>query len=222
MPQSSSKPARAAKGRRSNENAAETRDRIVRAALAAFSEMGFGAASLREIGERADVSQQLITHHFETKLGLWKAVVDHTFGELRASFVGRARELEGVSLPERMRLLIKEFLVFSAEHPEFARFMMHEGASKGPRLEWLVERHVRPIYKTIESRIEEAQGRGLMPMGDPFQIVYLLIGSTAMFSQAAEFELLVGRDVRSTEVVDARADLVLRLLLPGVPLADEE
>ena len=65
----------------------------------------FDAASLRDIGERAGVSQQLITHHFKTKLGLWKAAVDGIFEAARETHGARMRGLEGVSDPERMRLL---------------------------------------------------------------------------------------------------------------------
>jgi TetR/AcrR family transcriptional regulator len=203
------------RGRRSNAQAAHTRERILAAALGAFSEVGYGAASLRAIAARAGVSQQLITHHFETKLGLWKAVADGIFAKLASAAGERVRGLEGVSPPERMRLVARTFLRFSADHPELARFMMQEGASRGPRLEWLVERHLRPLFANMQSQIAEAQASRLAPPGDPIHIAYLLIGANTLFSQAAEFELLTGRDARSAEVVEAHADLVLGLLLPG-------
>jgi hypothetical protein len=126
------------------------------------------------------------------------------------------RGLEGVSLPERLRLLIHAWVRFSADHPEVARFMMHEGATRGPRLEWLVERHVGPLFQAMQSRIGEAQTLGLVPAGDPIHVAYLLIGAMTLFSQAAEFELLTGQDVRAPERVDAHAALVLEMLLPGV------
>jgi AcrR family transcriptional regulator len=202
-------------GRRSQQEAAATRERILTAALQTFSETGFGATSLREIGARAGVSQQLITHHFHTKLALWKAVVDHIFGALGRTLGDRARGLEGVSLPERMNLLTREFLTFSADHPELARLMMHEGAKRGERLEWLVEHHVRPLFQALSARIEEAQGRGLAPAGDPVQIAYVLIGANTVFSQPAEFEMLTGRKVSSPDVVDSHTELVMGMLLTG-------
>jgi len=208
-------PPAAARGRRSNEHAAETRERIRAAALDAFSERGFEAASLRDIAERVGVSQQAITHHFKTKLGLWKAVVDGIFAEVGATLGERRRGLEGVSDSERMWLLLREVIRFGAVHPELARFMMHEGATRGPRLEWMVERHLRPFFESLQQHITEAQTQGLAPTGEPTLIAYLVIGATALFSQAAEFELLTGRDVRSPEVVEAHADLVSALLLPG-------
>lgn len=49
---------------------ASTRDRIRDAAIAAFAERGFDAASLRDIAQRAGVSAALIVHHFGSKEGL--------------------------------------------------------------------------------------------------------------------------------------------------------
>lgn len=201
-------------GRRSAEHGAKTRERIEAAALAAFSEMGFEAASTRLIASRAGVNPQLITYHFETKLGLWKAVADRTFEQLAARLGERMRGLEGVADDERTRLMLREYIRYAAEHPEIARFMAHEGARTGPRLSWLVERHVRPIFESMQQGIREAQARGSMPAGESILISYVLIGATTMFSQAAEFELLTGRDPCTPEMIESHADLILGLLMP--------
>ena len=53
----------------------ETRDRIIRAAVKAFSESGFEGASTRQIAALAGENQGLITYHFSTKENLWKRSV---------------------------------------------------------------------------------------------------------------------------------------------------
>ena len=203
------------RGRRSRQHAGQTRERIEDAALQEFAEVGFGAASTRGIAARAGVTQQLITYHFETKLALWKAVADRLFAQLGEALAARQRGLEGVDELTRARLLIKEYFRFSAAHPEVNRFMMHEGARRGPRLAWLVKRHLHPLFGGLRRRIADAQAQGLAPPGDPIHIAYILVGATMLFSQAAEFELLTGRDARAPEVVEAHADLVLRLMETG-------
>jgi len=195
--------------------AGATRERIERAALEAFSQAGFDGASTREIAARADVTQQLITYHFGSKLALWKAVADRIFGDLEARFEARLRGLEGVDAATTDRLLVREFLSFGADHPELARFMMLEGARRGPRLRWLVERHTRPLFERMSERLAEGQARGRVVAGDPVQLIYILIGATTLFAQAPEFQLLTGGDARAPERVEAHADLVLRLLTPG-------
>ncbi|MCP5059044.1 MAG: hypothetical protein GY937_20255 [bacterium] len=73
----------------------------------------------------------------------------------------------------RVRLLVREFLLFSAELPQLA------------------------------------------PESDPAQLTYVLVGATAIFSQAAEFSLVTGQDSRDPAAVESHVDLVVRLLLPG-------
>jgi len=203
----------AGRGRRSREHAGQTRERIQQAALQEFAEVGFAAASTRTIAARAGVNQQLITYHFETKLALWKAVADRIFGGLREVLAARHRGLEGVDAVTNARLLLIEYFRFVADHPEVNRFMVHEGARRGPRLVWLVRRHLRPLFTEMRRRIADAQAHGFTPPGDPIHVAYLLVGATMLFSQAAEFKLLTGRDVRAREVVDAHAELVMKLLV---------
>jgi AcrR family transcriptional regulator len=207
----------APRGRRSRQQAGSTRERIERAALEAFAQAGFDGASTRAIAARAGVTQQLITYHFGSKLALWKAVADRIFGELGARFEARLHGLEGVDDATTDRLLVREFLGFGAEHPELARFMMHEGAQRGPRLRWLVERHTRPLFALMRKRIVAAQSANRTVPGDPVQLIYLLIGATTLFAQAAEFQILTGRDPRAPGFLEAHAELVLRLLMPGEP-----
>jgi TetR/AcrR family transcriptional regulator len=192
-----------------------TRDRIERAAMAAFSEVGFDAATTRAIAEQAGVKQQLITYHYGSKLDLWKAAVDRVFGEFARRIALRLEGLEGVDEATQLRLLLREFILFSAEHPEIARFMMHEGARAGPRLSWLYQRHTGPFVATMLDRIEWAQRNGLAGEGDPAHLLYILLGSVAMFAHPAEAELVTQGRSREPESLEAYVDLVLRLLLPG-------
>ena len=198
-----------------------TRDRIERAALAAFSEIGFDAASTREIAGRAGVKPQLITYHYGTKLDLWKATVDRAFGEFGERMGSRLKGLEGVDRATRVRLLLREFMLFSAETPEVARFMMHEGTHSSPRLTWLYERHIRTFTELMLERIEWAQQKGLAPEGDPAHLLYVLLGAVGMFTHRAEAELVTGGRSREPESLDGYVELVLRLVLPGVPAPDE-
>lgn len=62
--------------RRTADDAAETRARIVEAALAVFSEQGFRAAKLGDIGHAAGVTRGAIYHHFTDKAGLYAAILD--------------------------------------------------------------------------------------------------------------------------------------------------
>jgi AcrR family transcriptional regulator len=205
------------RGRRpARPRSAATRARILAAALPAFARHGFEGASTRQIAAAADVNQGLITYHFAGKLALWQAAVDDVFARLRASLDERRAELDGADAATRVRLAVRHFVRFSAENPELHRLMAQEGKSDGPRLRWLVERHVRPLFELSTSLIREAQRAGFAPPLEPIHLHYVLIGAAAHpFVVAPEFQLLCGRDPAAAGGIDAYAAAIEQLLLSG-------
>jgi AcrR family transcriptional regulator len=65
-------------GRPPAAKAADTRDRIVRAARQVFSELGYDAATFQEIAVRADLTRPAINHYFKSKKLLYREVVELT------------------------------------------------------------------------------------------------------------------------------------------------
>jgi len=197
-----------------------TRDRIELAAIAVFSAVGFDAASTYEIAKQAGVKQQLITYHYSTKLDLWKVVVDRVFFGFGERYEARHKGLEGVDRPSQLRLLLREFMLYSADHPEAARFMAHEGGSPGTRLAWLYERHSGPFFRDLLDLLVWAQNKGLAIKGDPLHLLYVFIGSVGMFTNRAEAELVCEEHSFNRNSDDQYINFVLGMLLPGIPTPD--
>lgn len=65
-------------GRPPAAKAAETRERIVRAAREVFSELGYDAATFQAIAVRADLTRPAINHYFASKRILYHEVVEQT------------------------------------------------------------------------------------------------------------------------------------------------
>ncbi|MGI9590287.1 MAG: TetR/AcrR family transcriptional regulator [Myxococcota bacterium] len=192
-----------------------TRERILQAALEAFSERGFDGATTRDIAARAGVNLGLIKYYFGSKLKLWRAAVDAAFETLRRALAGGLDEGPVLDQRERTANLIRRYVRFVAAHPEFVRLMHEEGKRGGPRMRWLVDRHVRPIYESLTTIFGDAQARGLLPAGiAPLHWHYILAGSVGLiFHQAEECKRLTGLDPADEAVVEAHADAVVHLLL---------
>src|SRR5436190_1672539 len=120
-----------------------TRERILGAALDVFSEQSFEGATTREIASRAGVTQPLLNYHFSSKDELWQAAVDRLFASLNEALDERTAGLRGVDELTTQKLLIREFVFFSARHPQLHRIITAESKIDGPRMDWLVEQHVR-------------------------------------------------------------------------------
>ena len=130
--------------------ARETRERIIEAAAEAFAELGFRAASTRDIAARAGANQGLITYHFRSKEELWKAAADRIFGFSRDSLRARPQASAARTPREQAREAIRQYVRFAAAHPELFRLMVDEGKNKEARMHWLVDTHLKPLYAAFE------------------------------------------------------------------------
>lgn len=125
-----------APARRVYANGRVKRQEIIQAAIALFAEVGFNAASLRDIAARASMSHPGLLHHFPTKAALLAAVLeyrDEVDGAAMAEEVAQGRSaLEAlVHLVERnqvRRPIVELYATLSAEatspeHPAHAYFV---------------------------------------------------------------------------------------------------
>lgn len=199
--------------RASKPSKGDTRARIIEAAREAFSTMGFEGASLRSVAKDAGVQHQLATYYFKTKEELWMAVMDELAIGFFARLGERIRGLEGVDAPTKLRLVVREFVKYSAEYPQLHRLMTMEGRRESERLAWLIKRHVSRFYSISTKLIREAQAIGVVRPGDPGQLHYCAIGiATSAFSLAPEYKIVTGKDPFARSHVEQIADLVCDFL----------
>lgn len=190
-------------------------DRILAAALAEFADRGFEGASTTEIARRAGVTQPLVHYHFSAKEALWKAAVTHAFRELGNVF-------EGMDVPvadpvEHMKEIFRRYVRHSAAHPEIGRLMAREGVRPGPRLRWLVRRHVRPLHERVHALLEAAVQAG---WAKPLPITSLAL----IFLPAAAYPFIVpaliaetyGIDVADPAAIDRHAETLAEVLFHGL------
>lgn len=190
-----------------------TRERVLVAALDLFSELSFDGATTRDIAARAGVTQPLLNYHFSSKDELWQAAVDGLFAELNEVLATREEGLRGVDELTVAKLLVREFIYFSASHPQLHRIITQECKSDGPRMDWLVERHIRPYYDQAAMLFTRLVGAGLLPDIPVAHLYYILTGAgPTMFVLAPECRRLTGIDPQAPEVIEAHVDAVTALL----------
>jgi AcrR family transcriptional regulator len=91
------------------EQAAQTRERILDAALVCYRETGMGATSLQAVARRAEVSAATVLNHFGSADGLARAVVDRLTASLR---IPDDRAWPEKGRGARVRRLIREMFDF--------------------------------------------------------------------------------------------------------------
>ena len=190
-----------------------TRERILAAALDLFSELSFDGATMRDIAAQAGVTQPLVNYHFSSKDELWRAAVERIFAELNDALTARARGLRGVDELTVAKLLVREFIYFSATHPQLHRIITQECKTDGPRMDWLVERHVRPRYEQTAAMFAGLVKAGHVPDIPVAHFYYILTGAgPTMFVLGPECRRLTGVDPSAPEVIEAHADAVITML----------
>jgi len=196
-----------------------TGERILSAALQAFAEKGFDGATTREIAARADATLGLLQYHFGDKTRLWQAAVARAFADLRSGLMGVLADPGASDERERLRRLIRAHVRFVARRPEFVRLMHDEGKRRGPRMRWLVDRHVKPLFEVLVPLIRRAQQEGVLPGGvAPVHLVYMLVGAVdVIFHQSEECKRLAGVDPADEAAIEAHTRAVEHLFLGRTP-----
>ncbi len=190
-----------------------TRDRILAAAVDLFAERSFDGATTREIATRAGVTQPLLNYHYRSKDDLWRAAVDSLFESLTASMSAHTQELRGVDELTAAKARVREFVTFSARNPQLHRIITQESKADSARMDYLVERHVRPLYDRTVALFERLARDGAVPPIAPAHLYYILTGAgPTMFVLAPECRRLSGLEPDSDAVIDAHADAVCLLL----------
>ncbi|MGB3625612.1 MAG: TetR/AcrR family transcriptional regulator [Henriciella sp.] len=200
--------------RREQQRAIDTKQAILTSALREFADKGFEGASTREIAERADVNHRLIGHHFGSKELLWKATAKEVFGTYVLKQRERYQGLDGVDQPILLRLMLREFILFSARVPQLHRFMVQANESANERLSWLIENHLAPGISLDLLLLKKAQDAGMLRDGDVMHLRYLFIGaSTSVFTLAEEYKFMSKQDPFNEKFIEQHVDMVLSLFL---------
>src|SRR5208283_1087210 len=125
----------------------ETNDRLLAAATEVFADVGYRAATLREICRRGNANIAAVNYHFRDKEQLYTTVLEQAVlvaGEGLSQLVpDRASPPE-----EKLRYFIQHFFqnLLGAERPvRMLRLIAHEMVEPTPALDLAVEKAARPV-----------------------------------------------------------------------------
>lgn len=202
--------------RKQQQRSIRTKQKLLDAALEAFSENGFQGTSTRNIAERAGVHHPLITYHFRNKEELWRAAADRIFTDFNAALAKAAAELAGESPKDRMAAMIRAYVHFAANKPALHKIMVQEASRPSQRLDWLINRHLRPLFEVVIEEIKVLQERGVAPDGDPALLFNMIrVSSGALLALSLEIKGTSNIDLDHPAQLDALADMIIKVFLPG-------
>jgi TetR/AcrR family transcriptional regulator len=203
-------------GRPTNANPELQREKIIRAALAQFSQRGFAGTSVRTIAQQAGITHGLIRHYFQCKEELFHSAADYLFGEM-AQVLAQAAEQSSPDDPVgQLVLQIRSFVRLSAQLPHMAGFLMQAGLDGGDHFHYVIEKHVRPLQELSLIAYRRAVAEGLMHNINP-NFVFLIAthAATAPFANPALRHVLGDASASNLDLVEDYADTLINILLDG-------
>lgn len=202
--------------RKQQQRSVVTQNKLLDAAIEAFSENGFNGTSTRDIAERAGVHHPLITYHFKNKDTLWRAAADRVFLNFRESLSRSFQDSDHACPKARMASLIRAYVYYAKQQPAMHKVLVQEAHFPNERLDWLIDSHLRPFFEPVFKLIEELQGLGVAPAGNAKLLFNMIrLSSGGLLALGNELKASSGIDVESTDTLDEIADMIVTVFLPG-------
>ena len=200
--------------RRVQERTEVARSKLISAGVPLFAEKGFDAVSIRDIEIASGVKRGMLIYHFDNKKKFWKAVADFTFQQIEYQRDLRLDIMRDISDREGLALMIRFFVRSYAQHPEVSRLMAQEARQDSWRIDYLVVTHIRPGTIALEKHVREILNLSAREFAHWYYI--MLSASATIFSFQPECKRLFGFDPRNEEVIEAHADMIVRMLLDKI------
>ena len=154
-----------------------TRERILRTAIAEFSEKGYSGARVLTICRKSRVNPRMIYHYFGGKDGLYVAVLEHVLGELRREEL--KLDVEHVAPVEGMLQLFDFTYEHFGNHPELIHLLSGENLLRARFLKKSSKTPVvaSPLIALISQLLQKGEASAEFRTGiDPLQLYVTMVG----------------------------------------------
>ncbi len=139
-------------------DAEATRARILAAAKAEFAANGLGGARVDEIALRADANKRMIYHYFGSKEGLFQAVLEDAYLDIRDA--EQALALDHLSPKAALEKLVRFTWTYYLENPEFITLVNSENLhqarhlKESERIQVVSRRFVDMVQKLLDRGVD--------------------------------------------------------------------
>ena len=163
------------------------RKRLMDAAIRVFARKGLAAAKMADIAAEAGVSYGLAYHYFESKEGLFSALLEWAFSSVERLY-GDALTRPGTPW-DRLEWLVTRIVEGLPEYPEAALMVLQAFASEATPSEVreVVNRSMAASQAHLVQLLREGQEAAQVVAGDPEQLRTLLNACIQGLSIASAF-----------------------------------
>ena len=188
---------------------------ILAVATREFADKGLSGARIDEIAAATRTSKRMIYYYFESKEGLYIAVLEEAYRRIRQ--IEAELQLEDLSPEDALRKLVGFTFDYQLANPDFIRLVMNENIHRG---EFLAQsRSIQQLNVPAIGAVESVYRRGVKDGVfrkdiDPVDL-HMSISALCFFnvSNRHTFSLIFKRDLESPRAVGARRDSIVEMIV---------
>jgi AcrR family transcriptional regulator len=174
-----------------------TRREILDVATSEFADRGYSGARVDEIAARTRTTKRMIYYYFESKEGLYAAVLEAAYATIRRE--EQTIELDHLDPVAAIRRLAELTFDHHESHPEFIRLVAIENIHRAEHLAALPDLDAlgSPATRLIEEILRRGAADGSFTRDVDAVDVHMLISSYCVFRLANRhtWQTLFGRDL---------------------------
>jgi len=196
-------------------NATVSRENILMAAMAEFSEHGYNGARIDRIVKRAAVSKNLAYHYFDSKEDLFLQVMERMYARMRQHHSDL--KIQGMSPVDGMKQLVRHTYAHFVEYPEVISLLNTENLHKAVHIKG--SKRILELYDPLTQVIGDLLNRGVTDgvfrKGvDPMQL-YITISGLGYFYLSNQFTLgtVFRTELVSSEQLKVREEHIIDVVL---------
>lgn len=161
----------------------QRRRQLIDVAIELFAKTGFEGTTTREIAKAAEVNEAIIFRHFETKEGLYAAILDQRARETLSEEAFEAlRGLATLGDDEGFfHFVVQRILHAYRDHPQYQRLLLYSSLEKHPFAHGYYKRFVAPGFGFVRQYIEARQRQGVFRACDPGLAMFALASMAAQY-----------------------------------------
>jgi AcrR family transcriptional regulator len=202
--------------RKQQQRSIVTQQKLLDAAIKAFSENGFKGTSTRDIAERAGVHHPLITYHFKNKDQLWRAAADQVFLDFGRHLARALSETDEPDPKSRFVAMIRAYVKHAYEQPAIHQIIVQESNYENSRMNWLVDTHLQPFFDSTVDQIRRLQDAGIAAQGDPALLYHMIrLSAGGMLALGNMLRGTSNTNIDSAETREEIVQMIVRVYLPG-------
>ena len=194
---------------------ARTMAEILEVATAEFASKGLSGARIDEIAAATRTSKRMIYYYFGSKEGLYIKVLEEAYRRVRSTEADL--HLEDLPPEDALRRLVAFTFDHHDSNTDYIRLVMTENMERGAFLaqsKSIQDLNV-PAIEAIRKLYERGVAQGVFrPALDPIDI-HASISALTFFNVSNQhtFGLIFKRDTRSPEVMSARRDSIIEMIV---------